>query len=448
MKKIIIIICFVAAIFQISCSREDNLDVDFQPRIFDNGNMFTSPTRVITEGQTVKFSNISFSPSTTKGLTLAWKINDKQVSDDTVFTFTPPDGGGEFMVTLEASYNGLLSTRSTNILVSPTQYTLKPYNQVALSYLTENGNAKNIDWKQVTHVAYNTALVRSDGTVDFSKGDLNQIADELVARAHINGIPLLLGISGRLSPVDGWSLYNSSDFGDAISSPSIRTAVIKNIVDYVNAKNMDGVDILMTDLSNDNYSIAARNAAAVGPFITALKAALKPNALVTATVTTNYLHWEYSSLSDADWIHVRAFEDGLHVGPEAPLGQPSSFDYFKSAATIWLDKGYPANKLVLGIPAFGLRYDQLDEKGNNLDWGSYTYVPYAAILQASSDQEAYQKEYLANIGAGIYYNGTALVMQKAKYINAQDFKGAYLWAGDYDVTDTRSLMTTLKSNIK
>lgn len=448
MKRIVIIICFFAVILQLSCSREDSIDSDFQPRIFDNGNMFTSPTRVISEGQTVKFSNISFSPSTKKGLSLAWKINGKQLSNDTVFTFTPPAGGGEFMVTLEASYNGKVSVRNTNILVSPTNYTLKPYNQVALSYLTEKGSAKNIDWKQVTHVAYNTALVRSDGTIDFSKGDLNQIADELVTRAHINGIPLLLGISGRLSPVDGWSLYNSSDFGDAISSPTIRTEVIKNIVNYVNTKKMDGVDILMSDLSNDSYNISARNAAAVGPFITALKAALKPNAIVTATVTTNYLHWEYSSLSNADWINVRAYEDGLHVGPGAPLGQPSSFDYFKSAATIWLNKGYPANKLVLGIPAFGLRYDRLDDQGNNLDWGSYTYMPFADILKASDDKEAYQKEYLSKIGSGVYYNGTALVMQKAKYINTEGFKGAYLWAGDYDVADNRSLMATIKSNIK
>ena len=245
MKRIGIIICFFAVILQLSCSREDNIDSDFQPRIFDNGNMFTSPTRVINEGQTVKFNNISFSPSTKKGLSLAWKINGKELSNDTVFTFTPPAGGGEFMVTLEASYNGKVSVRNTNILVSPTDYTLKPYNQVALSYLTEKGSAKNIDWKQVTHVAYNTALVRSDGTIDFSKGDLNQIADELVTRAHINGIPLLLGISGRLSPIDGWSLYNSSDFGDAISSPTIRTEVIKNIVNYVNARKMDGVDILI-----------------------------------------------------------------------------------------------------------------------------------------------------------------------------------------------------------
>lgn len=448
MKRIGMIICFFAVILQLSCSREDNIDSDFQPRIFDNGNMFTSPTRVINEGQTVKFNNISFSPSTKKGLSLAWKINGKQLSNDTVFTFTPPAGGGEFMVTLEASYNGKVSVRNTNILVSPTDYTLKPYNQVALSYLTEKGSAKNIDWKQVTHVAYNTALVRSDGTIDFSKGDLNQIADELVTRAHINGIPLLLGISGRLSPVDGWSLYNSSDFGDAISSPTIRTEVIKNIVNYVNARKMDGVDILMSDLSNDSYSISARNAAAVGPFITALKAALKPNAIVTATVTTNYLHWEYSSLSNADWINVRAYEDGLHVGPGAPLGQPSSFDYFKSAATIWLNKGYPASKLVLGIPAFGLRYDRLDDQGNNLDWGSYTYMPFADILKASDDKEAYQKEYLNKIGSRVYYNGTALVMQKAKYINTQGFKGAYLWAGDYDVADNRSLMATIKSNIK
>lgn len=449
MKKISATIALVICLFQLGCSDKDKtFEGNFYPRIFDNANTFTSPNRVVKEGETVHFGKLVFSPSPSKGMEISWKVNGTHVSSDTSFTFTPPSGGGEFKVTLEASFQGNTSTRIANVLVTPGSYTPKPFDQVALSYLTDKGNASFIDWNQVTHVAFNGARVLPEGGVDFSKGDINQITDELVARAHLKGIPVLLSVSGRLSGVDGWALYNNNDFGGVITDPVLMPQLVESLVNYVNSKNIDGIDILMTDLSNDDATISGRNAAAVGPFINALKAALKPGSLVTATVTTNYLHWEYSNLSNADWIHVRSYDDGAHVGPGAPLGQSSSLAFLKTAAAIWVNKGYAKNKLVLGIPAYGTRYDALDANGNNLGWGSYSSVSFADILKESKDADAYKKEYIANIGKGVYYNGTTIVKEKADYIKAEGFKGAYLWAGDYDVKDNRSLMATIKANLK
>lgn len=44
-----------------------------------------------------------------------------------------------------------------------------------------------------------------------------------------------------------------------------------------------------------------------------------------------------------------------------------------------------------------------------------------------------------NIGQGVYYNGIPLVTEKAEYIRDNGFKGAYLWAGEYDVLGEYSL---------
>ncbi len=107
------------------------------------------------------------------------------------------------------------------------------------------------------------------GDLEVIAGENAQTADALVARSHLNGIPVLMGISGRLSGIDGWALYESNDFGNVIRDPQTRDILIENIVSYVSEKKMDGVDIMMTDL---NSGLASSNAAAVGPFITALKA--------------------------------------------------------------------------------------------------------------------------------------------------------------------------------
>ena len=375
MKKIPHILLSLLVILAWGCKEENEVNEGpMHPRIFDAGLVFQSPSRIIREGESAVYNRLMFSPKPNEKTKVSWKVNGQEVSTDTSFTFTPT-GGGEFEIKLEATYNGQTATRISKVLVSPGSYTRKSYSHVVMSYLSENGTSANVNWDDITHLAFNGARVLPDGGVDFSKGNQNQNVDELVARGHIKGVPVLLGVTGRLSGIDGWSLYNSTDFGSVISDPAKRTALVKTVTDYVTARKLDGVDVMMTDLSNDDYSISAKSAQSVGPFVAALKAALPAGSIVTLTATVNYMHWEYTDLSAADWINVHAFENGVTVGPGAPLGQPSPLSFMVDAAAIWRNKGIAANKIVLGIPAVGLRYNALDVNGNNASWGSYDYMP-------------------------------------------------------------------------
>lgn len=105
-----------------------------------------------------------------------------------------------------------------------------------------------------------------------------------------------------------------------------------------------------------------------------------------------------------------------------------------------------ASKVVVGIPAFGLRFDELDGNGNNLGWGSYSYVPYSAIL--AKDAQAFSKETTKMDGKTVFYNGIPLVERKATFLKGNGFKGAYVWAVDYDVIGTNSLMKALNNKLK
>mgnify|MGYP003583805039 CR=1 FL=1 len=441
MKKLLYILLPLIIIVIIGgCKKDDGVyeDDNFYPRIFDNKGVFRSPSRIINEGESAIYSGLSYSPAA--DIKISWKVNGTEVSTDTAYTFTPTEGG-EYTIVVEASYNGDVTSRTSNVLVNPSEYTFKPYTNVALSYLSENGKAADVNWNFVTHVAFNCAKVTPDGTLDISKGQLNQTADVLVARAHINKVPVLLGVSGRLYGIDGWSLYGSNDFGATLTDPAKSANLVTAIKNYVTARKMDGVDIMMTDLSTS----AENNIHAIGPFLNALRAELPPTAIITVTVTVNWLHWEYPNLSAADWVNVHAFEDGLTVGPGAPRGQASSYDYMVSAAAIWKNFHLPANKIVIGIPGFGLKYNAIDANGNNESWGSYEYVPFKTIL--AQDPQAYDNEF-SNIAFGIYYNGGPLVDKKAKYIKNEGFKGAYLWGGDYDAPAGKSLMETINKTLK
>ncbi|MBD1363201.1 glycoside hydrolase family 18 protein [Mucilaginibacter sp. ZT4R22] len=405
-----------------------------QPRIFDILRQF-SGAQVISEGDTAKFTGVEITPA--DKAVVSWQVNNVEVSKDKKFVFAPK-AGGEFTIKLKVTYNGDSTVRSTKVLVNPTTYTFKPYTQIAMSYLTGDATAANVNFNNVTHIAYKVGLVSPEGDLDVSSGEVNQKANELVARAHIAGVPVIMGISGRLSGIDGWAIYETNDFGTAIRDAAKRAKVIAAVKAYVAAKRMDGVDILMTDINSGN---APDNIHAIGPFLTELKAALPANAIVTVTATVNYQHWEYPDLSAASWVNIHAYEDNGHIGPDAPVDQSSSYDFMVSSANIWTNFHLPASKIVVGMPAFGLRYNELNAAGNNASWGSYDYVTYKAIIAA--DPGAFANEVTNKLGVKTYYNGVPLISKKSLYVKASGFKGAYLWGGDYDTADANSLMLAL-----
>lgn len=408
---------------------------NFFPRIFDNRNAFLNPSSIINEGDTARFTGLSYSPA--GQVAISWTVNGKQLSTDTAFNFKP-DSGGDYTVTLAVTYHGQQTSRTSHVLVNPSKYTLKSYSAVSMGYLSADaGGFNNLEWPALSHVTYKSAQVIPDGSLDVTAGEQNGHINELVARAHINGVAVLLGISGRLSGIDGWSLYESNDFGSVISDPVKMPALVQTIRNYLASRRLDGVDIMMTDV---NSSLYAENIHGVGPFLSALRAALPSKAIITATVAASWVHWEYPDLSAADWVNVHAFEDGIHVGPGAPRGQASDYNYMVSCAGIWKDNHLPADKLVIGMPAFGLRYDAIDGDGNNAGWGSYSYITYADILKI--DPQAPSKE-LVQSAYGIYYNGVPLVTQKAAYIKSNGFKGAYLWAYDFDSKGDSSLLRAI-----
>ncbi len=408
------------------------------PRIFDNLRKLSAP-QIINEGATANFNGLQFSPA--NKVKISWKVNGKEMSSDTAFAFKPT-AGGEYIIKLDVTYNGDSTSRQTKVLVNPSTYTFKPFTSIVLANLTEDGTAANVVWTNITHLEYQVGKVSADGSLDVSKGTIAQHADEIVARAHIAGVPVIMGISGHLSGIDGWAIYESNDFGTAIRDAASMAKLVASVKAYVAAEKMDGVDIYMTDINSDS---APLNIHAIGPFLTALKAALPANAIVTVTAPVNYQHWEYPNLSAASWVNIHAFEDNIHIGPDAPVGQSSSYDFMVSGAGIWTSFHLPANKLVVGIPAFGLRYNTLNAAGNNLSYGSYDYITYKDIIAANAANATKEK---ADIARGVYFNGLPLVTKKAAYIKANGFKGAYLWAADYDAVGTNSLGAVIYNTLK
>jgi hypothetical protein len=436
LTRIAVVITGITLLY--ACKKDIAEDPEFgegdYPRIFYAQGNFPQAI-IINQNDTAKYGGITYSPA--GKVKISWKVNDQVKSNDTSFAFVPT-AGGEYNIKLEVELNGLISTRSSQVVVKPATYTRKNFNKVVMGYLSYDGLGTDVKWPFITHLAAQIGRVSSDGALDITRGNANQLADELVARGHIRGIPVLLALFGRLTPVDGWAFYESDDMGPALRNASLRAGLVTQVKNYLAATKMDGVEVMMTDFNGSpNYSA---NLAALGLFIKELRTALPANSIITISAGTGWQHWEYPDLTPVDWVNVRAFEDGVHVGPGAPVGQASSLDFMKTAADLWRQFHVPAEKIVVGFPAFGLRYNELDANGNCASWGAYDYTTYKNIL--TLDAAANVKEFV-NSSKGIYYNGVPLIKAKADHIKTTNYKGMYGWYMDADAADsTKSLFRT------
>lgn len=434
---------------EISVQEKDNA---FVPRILggDIAAIFPNPntTQVLDVGEKVDFSKLQFSP--VGQVSVVWKVDDVQVStsDKYVFTATTP---GDHRIKVEASYNGTTVSRYKDVFVlagAGATFTPKTYSKVMMSYIGENGDVSAMNWNNVTHVTFKAGLVNAAGILDLTKGETGRKTQEIVTKAHLNGVYALLGISATLS-ANGWNVYDSNTFGNALKNVTQRATMVQDIKKYLTDRSLDGVDVMMADVGNTVEATTTANMAATVLFINELRAALGTSKIITLTVPVNYTHSNYTaaSLSNVTWVNVRAFESGANTGVGRPLGNPSGYPYMVTSAEVWKAK-MPADKLVIGIPAMGLRYTAVDANGNNLNFTSFNYIPYKDILALSAGAFDKEKLDLTPAPLAIYYNGVPMVTQKAQYIKTTGYLGAYIWQGDFDVNGPNSLTLAIANALK
>ncbi|MEJ2884713.1 glycosyl hydrolase family 18 protein [Pedobacter sp. GR22-6] len=457
MKKIKILAYILFSFILFIGCKEDEVAVQerdhaFTPRILggDIASLFPNPnaSQVLDVGEKVDFSAVQFSPA--GKVSVVWKVDDVQVSTGEKYIYTATTAG-DHRIKVEASYNGTMVSRYKDVFVlaaAGAAFTPKAYNKVTMSYIGENGDISAMNWNNITHVTFKAALVNAAGILDLSKGETGRKTQEIATKAHLNGVYALLGVSAALS-ANGWNVYDSNTFGTALKNVTQRGVLVQDIKKYLTDRSLDGVDVMMADVGNTVEATTTANIAATILFINELRAALGASKIITLTVPVNYTHSNYTAanLTNVNWVNVRAFESGLNTGVGRPLGNPSGYQYMVTSAEIWKAK-MPADKLVIGIPAMGLRYTAVDANGNNLNFTSFNYIPYKDILALSPAAFDKEKLDLTPAPLAIYYNGVPMVTQKAQYIKATGYLGAYIWQGDFDVNGPNSLTLAISNALK
>ncbi|KAG2077302.1 glycoside hydrolase family 18 protein [Suillus decipiens] len=197
----------------------------------------------------------------------------------------------------------------------------------------------------------------------FDSPDASTLLRNLVTDAHAAGTSVKLSIGG-------WT--GSHYFSQAVSTAANRETFVSNILATYQQYNIDGIDI---DWEYPGQSGRQGNTESPSDeenmleFLKLLRLKLPPGAKISAAVqNTPFAGRDGQPIKDAsdfgnivDWVLLMNYDDFQAVtppGPNAPLydGCGNSTQPSQNAVAgynAWTSAGFPANKLVLGIPGYG-----------------------------------------------------------------------------------------------
>ncbi|KAI4527956.1 glycoside hydrolase [Schizophyllum commune Loenen D] len=220
---------------------------------------------------------------------------------------------------------------------------------------------ENIDFSKYDLLFFAFATPNQSNGLNWDDGSQSTLK-RLVSAAHGAGTKVVLSVGG-------WG--GSYWFSNAVSSKGNRSAFSSALADAVSQYNLDGVDIDW-EYPNSEGAGNPHNAADAANLLTLLKDIRKKigddKTISAAVAHQPWIGNNGSPLSDVsayasvmDWVGIMNYDvsgASAHPGPNAPLGNlcgTSSHPEASAQAAVkqWTGAGFPASKLMLGVPYYG-----------------------------------------------------------------------------------------------
>lgn len=293
-----------------------------------------------------------------------------------------------------------------------------------------------IDYSAFSHLIHFAVVPAMDGALDTSKDNITP-ADSaaVITPAHKAGRKVLLSVGGWLSSAAFRSAYSDAH----------RAAFITNLVQMVQSRGYDGLDIDMEPLaSSDGPGYTA--------FIRDLKTqmtAANPKLLLTAATAAQpelfarlAPQFDQINLMTYDlagpWTGFKTWHNSaLYGNGDTPMDPGRPFPSASEMVQKFIAAGVPRRKLGLGAAFYGTVWTGADAPGQPISGVTMkTGVPYAAIMdtyyqpgRARWDALA-QAPYLSIDGPQkqfVSYDDETLCTKKVAYARAQGLGGVMVW---------------------
>lgn len=260
---------------------------------------------------------------------------------------------------------------------------------------------------KLTHLIIGFGHPNAQGRIEVPKVDIWPV----VKKARTAGVKVLLALGGgglEEEEEKNWAYY---------LRPGKRAEFIRNIVQYAEAYELDGIDVdLEWDHVNQYYS----------DFVLDLNRTLKSKAkILTAALpaTHRYKHLNDEALSAFDFINLMAYDLTGPWRPDRP-GQHSPFSFAVNSIDFWKEQGVSPQRLTLGLPVFGWNFSHGE---------SVSSITYRELVEMDASFAL-----LDRIGR-IYYNGLPLIRAKTE-LALREVSGVMLWELGQDAYNDLSVL--------
>lgn len=331
----------------------------------------------------------------------------------------------------------------------------------------------DLDASRLTHINYAFGLIGSDFkiTLENPSNDLKNFEELRNLKEKYPHLKTTIAVGG-------WG--GSANFSEAAATEEGRTMLADSLVEFILEHGFDGVDLdweypvtgggpgtYPNPADKENYPLLLakirekldEQGEKDGKYYSlSIAGAANTGFINNTTIGESHQYLDYVQLMTYD-IHGTWEPLADH---NAPLyddnGKTWSVD---KAVQAYLNAGVPADKIVMGVPFYGYRYNVTSSENNGLRQpyagsGSMTYKAFVRDKYLENGYERYwdegtQTPYLFNAEESIFisYDDPESITIKAEYIRSKGLGGAMIWeiSQDHGIDLLDSLYAVLKDPI-
>ncbi|KAF8556981.1 glycoside hydrolase [Imleria badia] len=248
-----------------------------------------------------------------------------------------------------------------------------------MTYYTDWAPPKSIDYSLFDVVMFAFALPDQNYRLGWDTDQAPAILANIVPPAHAASTKVMLSIGGWTGskPVPS-SLANISPhpftryFSNAVATAQNREIFANNILDTYHRYDLDGIDIdweYPGQIGQQGNIESASDSPNMLQFFKVLRQKLPPGAMISAAVQDSpFAGPDGQPMKDVsafshfvDWVTIMnydVYQTRQPPGPNAPLSNACGNSSEPSQNAVgsynaWTSAGFPASKIVLGVPAYG-----------------------------------------------------------------------------------------------
>lgn len=295
-----------------------------------------------------------------------------------------------------------------------------------------------IPLQNLTHVIHAFAWPNADGSISYPTGFLTPVP-ELTQRAHAAGKKVLLSLGGYT---------DSLGFSPMAGNSTARAKFVATLTALCLTNHYDGADL---DWEYPENTTDRQNLTLLVQDIRAYWKLAAPNLMLTMTINADDWRGKYFDVATLhpllDWIGVMTYcyygswagmsghNAPLYSNPLDPLAagsiDQSIRQYFHD------QRGVPYNKLVSGIPFYGLAFTGTTQLYKPAAGGNACEYTVASTLNYTYNWDSVsQVPYLTsplNGGTIVTFDDPVSVRLKCQYAKAQGLAGVMIWELSQDL---------------